>query len=64
MENNDNMEDIMKSNIIRCIIKCFLNIKELNDIFQSMSQINNLSSIAFQYYHLIKNNDYNIFYLS
>jgi len=55
MENNDNMEDIMKSNIIRCIIKCFLNIKELNNIFQSMNQINNLSSIAIQYYHLIKN---------
>ena len=52
---DDNMKDIMKSNIIRCIIKCFLNIKELNDIFQSMNQINNLSSIAIQYYYLIKN---------
>jgi len=55
MEEKDNIRDIMKSNIIICIIKCFLNIKELNDIFLSMNQINNLSSIAFQYYNLIKN---------
>ena len=55
----NNSKEVIESNIINIIIKCFLNIKELTTSFLSLSQnqINNLSSISYNYYNLLKNND-------
>ena len=55
----DNSKEVIESNIINSIIKSFLNIKEITNSFLSLSQnqINNLSSISYNYYYLLKSNN-------
>ena len=55
----NNNKIISESNILACIIKCFLSIKELNNIFSTMdiNKNNNLSPILYQYYKCLKNNN-------
>ena len=57
MINQENVIFDNEKNIIDCIINCFLNIKELRDIFLSLNdnEIKNLSSISLEYYNLLRN---------
>ena len=55
----NNNKLILESNILECIIDCFLNIEELTKTFRNMdkSKINHFSNISLHLYNIILNKD-------